>query len=948
MIIRRRSQGDRLRGPMVNPITPSAPIEISNVFGPRPFSPHIGSTGYDYDFHRGVDFPNAPEGTPCYAASSGAVIRKNYTHFHWKNSNQLNEFDNTVNSFNPWSLSVTDRLSVTADSEGSPDWELSTLSILKAKNAVINTGFDNYVIECKLGSGFSTTYGEVGIGLLNEETQQFIHLSYNGSSLTIRGIGYAGEIVDNATEYPATGVVWLRIEYDFATDTTSWQRSTDGDTWVTLGSEVGFGFSYIPGKPILTWSGYNASAESGTDSFEILEFNWIDENQTIGRFGNWVTINREEGKVLQVHLSTVDVNLGDFVSAGTLVGTIGRTGFNTRSGRINGVHAHLEWSDVTIAAYSQDEALNPLESGLLPRVNVSNNISLTLSEENDPESDPAWKIDVEVLRADSDFDFNSLVIDGNAASRTIDFNLRTGLNPDNDIPLHDGVYIVPADGFTHLSASYQCTFYVKKSAIGSASIHVEAYDCNGILCDSADLSGAAVPTNLIWRSSVSDDHFRTTQPWAPGASFGLAAIVSIEEASGTGTLIDLGGVTSGVVLWAKLRANTSTNVLELVYRTNGGTVTQNVALPSGTWADKQPRFIWALIEPGTPGSWRFGVGDPAVGVGTNNKSGVVAGGIPTTASAQPVRLWTDVNTEVNQTAGYMALAIWDALPSDTALGANPTDSAGFATLMAAANSESRVLRLGLETTNVGEVVTLTDPSTAFTWSLFRGTRPAFTAPVAEPQYSLGAVRIGLTGQSNARGGHTEAAETITLPSYTLVQSTGTTVDTGSNITAYGPDLGILATMRTWVSSIEIGKHAVGGSEITTWIGAGANKTTWYSVLDSMSAYPTDIVWVHGEADSIDLANANNYETRLATWASETRTKVGAGVRLHLADLQELPAGYPHWIIVRDAIRNYVASDPLAFLINTDNLTKIVDNVHYDGGSTRMLGSRSSHSIASAM
>lgn len=462
--------------------------------------------------------------------------------------------------------------------------------------------------------------------------------------------------------------------------------------------------------------------------------------------------------------------------------------------------------------------------------------------------------------------------------------------------------------------------------------------------------GPATPGHQyrLWRGWVSDDHYRTSTAWAPGGTFAAAAIVSIEEAAGAGTLIDFGGVTSGVVLWARLRANTSTNALELVYRTNGGTATQTITLPSGTWGDHAPRFVWMQITTGTPGTWRFGVGDPAVGVGVNNKTGTVAGGIPTAASAQPVRLWSDVNGETIQSAGYMALAVWDALPTDGALGAAPTDSAGFAALMAAATGEGRTLLLGARASGAGEVTALEDPSGTFAWSLFRGTRPAFTTAVVEPQYTLGAVRIGLTGQSNARGGHAETAETITLPSYTLVQSTGTTVNTGSNITAYGPDLGILATMGPWVSSIEIGKHAVGASEITTWIGAGANKTTWYSVLDSMSAYPTDIVWVHGEADSIDLANADNYATRLATWASETRAKVGAGCRLHLADLQSLPAGYPYWETVRDAIRAYVESDPLAYLISTDALTKVADGVHYDGGSTRALGSRAAHQIAEAM
>lgn len=452
----------------------------------------------------------------------------------------------------------------------------------------------------------------------------------------------------------------------------------------------------------------------------------------------------------------------------------------------------------------------------------------------------------------------------------------------------------------------------------------------------------------LWRGWVSDDYYRTSTAWAPGGTFAAAAIVSTEEAAGAGTLIDFGGVTSGVVLWARLRANTATNALELVYRTNGGTATQTITLPSGTWGDKQPRFVWMQITTGTPGTWRFGVGDPAVGVGVNNKTGTVAGGIPTAASAQPVRLWTDVNGKAIQSAGYMALAVWDALPTDGALGAAPTDSAGFAALMAAATTEGRTLLLGARASAAGEVAALEDPSGLYTWTLVRGTRPVYTARVAEPQYTLGAVRAGIVGQSNARAAHTDTAETITLPPYTLVQSTGTTVNSGSNITAYGPDLGLIATMGPWATSIEVGKHAVGGSAIATWIGAGANRTAWYAVLDAMSAPPTDIIWIHGEADAIDLANANAYGTNLQTWIDETLVKV-PGARLWIALLQELPAGYPYWATVRAHQDDRIAANaPVTGALSTEALTKIADNVHYDGGSIRALGGRAAHQIAEAM
>ena len=41
-------------------------------------------------------------------------------------------------------------------------------------------------------------------------------------------------------------------------------------------------------------------------------------------------------------------------------------------------------------------------------------------------------------------------------------------------------------------------YFMLKSTVGSASIHVEAFDCNGILCDSSDLSsGLALKLNTM-------------------------------------------------------------------------------------------------------------------------------------------------------------------------------------------------------------------------------------------------------------------------------------------------------------------------------------------------------------------------------------------------------------------------------------------------------------------
>lgn len=456
----------------VNPLAPSGPLEISNVFGPRPFGPHVGSTGYDYDFHRGIDFPDGVEGNPVYSAVAGAVIRRVYSHFHWGDAGQLDEFEEADPFSSISGLSV---------SGGSLDFTCARVGVasfpaqaarLQATNESIFVNKDDWVLEVNFASSISLN-GQFGLGVFNSTLSEYIALDYDGTTFTFRGQHDGGAFTSDGTTYSVAGSTWLRIVYTVGTDTISWEHSSDGDSWTILGSETGLTFTEYSWTPSLYWLSQDTNATP--DTVPVNQFNWVDEAQTVGRFGNWVSICTGYGKITQIHCASLTVDLGEFVVAGQQIGTVGRTGFNARSGRVNGVHVHLEWSESTTWSYDQDEALNPLDSTLLPRTDTTTNVTAFVTNENDPGSTDSWRLRVVVARGDADFDLDQVTLVGNLGSRTVDFNSRTGLNADNDIPVANGVYIVPED-FDELDAAYEVSFYFDRSVVGTTFVSAEVRD----------------------------------------------------------------------------------------------------------------------------------------------------------------------------------------------------------------------------------------------------------------------------------------------------------------------------------------------------------------------------------------------------------------------------------------------------------------------------------------
>jgi len=435
---------------------------IAAVFGPRDFPAHANN----YDYHPGIDF-HADAGTPVYAPISGAVIRSHYTCFDWTDASHLAQFEEVDSASSAaWAI-VGTALRLTASRVGSQTFPTNVAHLRPVRERMAITGAaatDDWVIEVQLAAAPSVV-GGVGIAVVNADRSQYVAIEYDGTTITCRGVDSGGALTNNGTTSAQASKTWLRLEYTQATDTLRWRHSTDGETWTTVATEATHAFTNgaVPlWAPILYWR--SGDTDAGTYSIDVEQFNWTPP-ESIGRFGNWYTIASPGRKVILAHFGAL-LKLGGFVSPGDLIGYVGNSGFDATSGRIVTPHLHMEYVLNNKSDYSRAESINPLGVGLLPRANVSNNVSVIRTEENDPEAVASHKLAITVARADNDFDLNTITLVGSLATRTINLNTRAGLNADVDEPLEAGVRLVPG-AFDEESASYPLDAYFHTSVLGT-------------------------------------------------------------------------------------------------------------------------------------------------------------------------------------------------------------------------------------------------------------------------------------------------------------------------------------------------------------------------------------------------------------------------------------------------------------------------------------------------
>lgn len=453
---------------------------VEDVFGPRPFAAHIPTVGYDYDFHRGIDVDLAL-GDPLYSSIQGSVQRLHYTHFGWQVAAQLNAWTE-VDPSGVIAASVnvpSERLELSIDGTAPGAFPFSDTPRLQRLPEPVNVGGD-WVMEIEFDGVPSATVGNsCGIGIVDPFTGENIRMQQDGVDILALGDDSGGPLIGGSLSASRR---WLRIEQ--VSGTVNWQYSSDGINWTTLVSDTPT-FSDTTRSVFVPWI-YIDWDSALARTYNIAQVNYVDDN-TIGRFGNWIQVaDQNNRRVVNLHLREPVVELGDLVRAGQQIGTAGETGFDSRSGRILSPHVHIELIENNEYFYGNEQPINPLKPTFFPRNNVTSNVTVVMTEENDPNGAASWRLNISVARDDQNFDLNSVSLNawtgagatGTNVARTINFDTRGGLNPDNDVPVFDGVYIV-ATNFNAASTDYVVDVYFEKAVVGSFSASYQVFDTEG-------------------------------------------------------------------------------------------------------------------------------------------------------------------------------------------------------------------------------------------------------------------------------------------------------------------------------------------------------------------------------------------------------------------------------------------------------------------------------------
>jgi len=150
--------------------------------------------------------------------------------------------------------------------------------------------------------------------------------------------------------------------------------------------------------------------------------------------------------------------------------------------------------------------------------------------------------------------------------------------------------------------------------------------------------------------------------------------------------------------------------------------------------------------------------------------------------------------------------------------------------------------------------------------------------------------------------------------------------------------------------IYLAKYAIGSTDLDEdWAIDGTNNT--YSAfqdwvgnalgnLDSAGInYDVEgLLWMQGENDAFNAAQAANYETNLTNFAADIRTRYGQDVDFLIGRLhEELPNGFTEDDVVRAAQQAVADSDDDNYLIDTDDFPVSGDSVHFTSEGHLALG-----------
>jgi hypothetical protein len=115
-----------------------------------------------------------------------------------------------------------------------------------------------------------------------------------------------------------------------------------------------------------------------------------------------------------------------------------------------------------------------------------------------------------------------------------------------------------------------------------------------------------------------------------------------------------------------------------------------------------------------------------------------------------------------------------------------------------------------------------------------------------------------------------------------------------------------------------------------------------------------MLWMQGESDSDTIERAEAYEKNLPILLADVREKTGKPHlpvvmgRISSSLLKETPWVFDHCPIVQKAQEAVAAKDPDTWLVQTDDLTTLKDNTHFDTAGQTTLGERMAAEMLKAL
>lgn len=459
---------------------------VGDPFGHRTFGGHASGV----DFHRGIDLLDNVDGSgemagkggaPVYSPVNGCVIRRHYSWFQWDDDGNLTECTEVDTGSKATFSRSGSNLVIVGKNNGTVTFP-SGLARLEGNlkfNPDQSSG--DWILVWTLPSTPSAFTGNLVMGIYDADNSEYAALEYNGSTFTVKGKDSGGVMAADGTTATPSGQKWARILMDSATGTLYWQYSNTGSqgSWTTIASEGTITWTKL-WPALKAFIGWDPAASGGDTTVNVDMWGYGDV-ESITRFGNWIEVAREDLKFLLFHMRHISASVGAVVRAGQQVGITGKTGADNRSGVILQNHVHVEYITSDSYIYSNTDPLNALAA--LPRTDGTSNVTGVLSSATYPGSGggDSWKLAITVTRSTQDFDENQFQLVGNLATRTLNWNTRSGLDPsDNDTVEYNSVYFEPVD-FDETSGTYQINLYYKKTVVGSSTPTWSVRDINGTL-----------------------------------------------------------------------------------------------------------------------------------------------------------------------------------------------------------------------------------------------------------------------------------------------------------------------------------------------------------------------------------------------------------------------------------------------------------------------------------